>query len=252
MTNEIVSSDHVDPVANHSGATHPAKRRIRFSLRAVLLFTTVIAVWFGYRANVAREERPALDLVRQSGGSALYSHHIHGNLQSLIPTSIRESVGEEYFGRAVRLNFRGGMPRSDEAFTLLGRLPAVTVLNTDESGSGITDEGLRHVSNLHRLSCFRLPDAQISDDGLRHLSDLTEMELLDLGGNKITDAGIPSFLNLKKLDILILARTSVTDAGIQQFAALQGLRYLNVQYTAVTKAGAEQLQAKLPDCQISH
>lgn len=99
-----------------------------------------VAVLLAYRTRIARREAPALKLVHEHGCSPLYQHDIFGNFPSIAPRFVRETIGGENFGSAVRLNFANGMPTSDEAFTMLDRLPNVTILNTD--GAQISDDGL--------------------------------------------------------------------------------------------------------------
>jgi Leucine-rich repeat (LRR) protein len=57
---------------------------------------------------------------------------------------------------------------------------------------------------------------QITDDGLRHLSNLPELDFLDLRRNNITDAGLVHLEKLPKLKQVILIGTQVTPAGVNK------------------------------------
>ena len=237
---------------NPSATADPAsksKRWKRFSIRGMLFATTCLAIFMAHRTNIARREAPALKMVREHGCTPRYRHDIFGNFPSLAPLFLREAMGVENFGSVVRLNFADGTPKSDEAFSMLDRLPNVTVVNTD--GSMITNDGLAPIANLAWLNTLRLKNAaQISDQGLRHLRDLKHLELLDLSGLPITDQGLRELRELAKLEILSLDNTGVTDNGLSHLACLTRLKLLKVQRTAVTQQGVAELKRHIPNCQI--
>ena len=228
----------------------PGSRRwARFTIRGILMATTLLAIFLGYRTNIARREQPALDLVREHGCRPRYRHDIFGNLPSFAPKVVREVIGVEHFGSVIRLNFADGHPRSDEAFSMLDRLPNVTVVNTD--GALITDDGLAPISHLSQLTCLRLNNAEnITDRGLQHIGDLTELDLLDLSGTNVTDQGLSELRNLDQIEILGLDNTPVSDRGILELRHMKGLQLLKLQGTKVTPNGVELLQRELPGCQI--
>ena len=91
-----------------------------------------------------------------------------------------------------------------------------------------TDEGLKHLSGLTKLTHLELYNAQVSDDGLKHLSGLT---------------------NLKGLG---LTNTQVSDEGLKYLSGLTNLIELYLNNTQVTDVGVKELQKALPDCMISY
>lgn len=227
------------------------RRWVRFTIRGILVMTALLAVFLGYRANIARREQAAIELVRVHGCSPRYRHDIFGNLPSFAPGFVREAIGVEYFGSVVRLNFLDGYPKQDEAFSMFDRLPNVTVMNTD--GALITDEGIAPIRHLARLTCLRLNNAKnISDDGLQYLGKLLELDLLDLSGTSITDQGLAELRHLKRLEILGLDHTAVTDRGIMELRHMKSLRLLKLQGTSVTANGIKMLKSELPDCQLTY
>ena len=44
------------------------RRWFRFSLRTMLLATTMLCIWLGWKINAAREQRQAVAAVRELGG----------------------------------------------------------------------------------------------------------------------------------------------------------------------------------------
>jgi hypothetical protein len=113
----------------------------------------------------------------------------------------------------------------------------------------ITDEGLKKLESLPRLSRLILNGSPISDAGLQTLAGLPLADsLISIGlrGTKVTDEGmavIEKFSHLQRLDV---SDTAVTDAGL---ASLQGLplEMLNVAGTKISAAGVKPLQEKLPE-----
>ncbi len=67
----------------------------------------------------------------------------------------------------------------------------------------VTDEGLEHLSQLHRLKTLYLSKARISDAGLKHLKRLTNLKILQVDGT-FTLAGLQQLSctsNLVNLEI---------------------------------------------------
>ena len=86
------------------------RRRLRFSLRAMILVILVIGIWLGWQVNRAREQREAVAAVRRYGGEVHYEHEFFdGKLKSgrtdWAPRWLRQLVGDEFFRqvRQVRL-----------------------------------------------------------------------------------------------------------------------------------------------------
>lgn len=239
--------------SNADKATTSAKSRpaFRFTIRTILVLMTGLAVFLAHRTHIARREAPALKLVREHGCTPLYRHDIFGNLPSFAPNVVRETIGIENFGSVVRLNFAEGQPKSDDAFAMLGRLPNVTVLNSD--GALISNSGLAPIASLSQLTCLRLNNAKnISDDGVKHLAELKDLNMLNLSGTGVTDLGLAHLQGLTKLQSLNLENTVVTDEGIKQLDCLGQLEYLQLQNTAVTLGAINEFKSKHPDCQIVH
>ncbi len=83
--------------------------------------------------------------------------------------------------------------------------------------TSITDEGLKHVKRLTRLTSLNLGSCQqITDDGLVHLRGLTQLTFLGLNScQRITDTGIGHLNTLTNLRTLRLSGCSqITNAGL--------------------------------------
>jgi len=52
----------------------PPRRWLQFSLRSMLILTAVAAIWLGWLVKQVRDQRAAVQAVRQLGGSVYYHH----------------------------------------------------------------------------------------------------------------------------------------------------------------------------------
>ncbi len=87
------------------------RRRLRFSLRTLLVLVTALAVWFGTWAKYARDQKSAVDAVREVGGEVSYAYQYDKNGDFLdkaspwAPAWLRNTVGEDYFVTVVGVGF---------------------------------------------------------------------------------------------------------------------------------------------------
>jgi hypothetical protein len=83
-----------------------------------------------------------------------------------------------------------------------------------------SDEGLIHLKELPRLRELDLVDFRdkpgITDDGLKHVSEMKSLIYLQIHVSGITDEGLMHLKNLSELQQLYLSDTQVTDAGVKQ------------------------------------
>uniref|UniRef100_A0A8C8S9N6 Uncharacterized protein n=1 Tax=Pelusios castaneus TaxID=367368 RepID=A0A8C8S9N6_9SAUR len=135
----------------------------------------------------------------------------------------------------------------------------------------ITDEGLRHLPQLHRLRRLSLCNTLVTDSGLQHLCGLRHLEELCLDRTAVSSVGVSHCITqLPLLRVLGLASTPVGDTvvrlGICHCPQLlkvnlsrtritdRGLRYLrhlpitqvNLDGSGVTAAGVANLLATCP------
>jgi uncharacterized protein (TIGR02996 family) len=91
--------------------------------------------------------------------------------------------------------------------------------------NGISDAGLVDLANLTRLEHLDLGSEEwrggksITDEGLRHLAGLKKLTVLNLKGQAVTDAGLVHLRALKKLEHLELTGTQVTARGAEELLA---------------------------------
>ena len=101
---------------------------------------------------------------------------------------------------------------------------------------------LELAQNDDRLEvAFHLSDQKITDDTLKTLAGLTKISSLNLRGTEVTSAGLAQLKELKGLTHLHLEKTKVNDAGLKFLQELPNLEYLNLYGTEITDAGLPQL-----------
>ena len=91
---------------------------------------------------------------------------------------------------------------------------AANVVEADLSRTKVTNEGLKHVGKLGRLTHLNLNRTEIGDKGIEALADLQSLEWLNLYGTKITDASMPIIAKYRDLKAVYLWNTAVTSNGV--------------------------------------
>ena len=102
---------------------------------------------------------------------------------------------------------------------------APNVVEVDLSRTKVTDEGLKHIGKLARLTHLNLSRTQITDKGLAHLSGLRYLECLNLYGTGVSDAVLPTLAKHRKLKALYTWQTKITSEGLSKLRkALPGAK----------------------------
>jgi hypothetical protein len=187
--------------------------RFQFTIRTLLVLTVAVAApcsWMAVEMKRAREQREAVEGIRESGGSLRYHWEGTGSMSKVepVPLWLMQLFGDDFF--------------------------------SDVSGASIaTDSHLRYLvafPHLRSLSLFRV--SGFDQDGRRQLQ------------SAVTDAGLAFLGRLPQLRQLNLAGTKVTDAGLEHIRGLTQLEDLHLAGTQVTDEGVKKLQQALPNCQI--
>lgn len=133
---------------------------MRFSLRTLLLLTTVIVVCLGYKAEQVHRQRAAVAAIELLHGSVRYD-------DSLSDSSIRG-----WFAR------------------WLGRDAIANIDAVYLGGTEASDADLTCLKQLAQLRTLVLTSTPIRDAGLVHLRNLTHLHTLDLRFTSVTNAGV--------------------------------------------------------------
>lgn len=124
------------------------RRWMRFSLSSILLVVTVCGMWLGVRVNRARNERAALQDLRQLGAMVHFTYQKAGEwdwdwqnkMQSNIPSPLLAVLGEEFFHQIGHVSFHDHKV-GPKQLELISRLSALNDLSLQEQ-THLNDEAL--------------------------------------------------------------------------------------------------------------
>lgn len=131
---------------------------------------------------------------------------------------------------------------------LLSNLNSVSL-----SSSNLNDEGLEIVCDIPQLNALDLQSTQITNQGLRHLHKLKKLTWLRLKENaQLTNECIPFLLQIESLQDLQIHETSVNQKGLNELAVMKSLRHIIVDIWKdnYTYEGLLQLSIAMPECKI--
>ncbi len=116
----------------------------------------------------------------------------------------------------VRVDFRpmGEDAGNDQLLQLAPLADQVTWLNL--AGTGVDDDGLKHLSQLQNLTSLHLEKTRVGDAGLAHLKTLDHLEYLNLYDTRVNDGGLVHLERLKRLKQLYVWETQVSRAGAER------------------------------------
>ena len=110
------------------------------------------------------------------------------------------------------------------------------------NGTSVTDAGMEHLRRLKQLKLLGLVGTAVSDQGLVALGDLAALTRLGVAGTRISDAGLPALSNLRKLKTLDINDTIITDVGMAEIAKLDNLESLTLRGARVGDDGLAELK----------
>lgn len=152
-----------------------ARRWMQWSLRSMLLLTTVSALMAGFVLAPRFRERAALDW--------LHEVDAHVTTEILGPGWLTKVMGEKYLQSAVAVDLINH-DLSDDDIRRLGALRRLRQL--DLSGNSLTDESAAALLRLSQLEELGLARTDITDAGLARLADLPGLARLRVAGSKVT------------------------------------------------------------------
>jgi hypothetical protein len=236
----------------------PRRRWLQYSLRTLLVATTLLAIacsWLAVKLLQARRQREAVVALEKLGGHVIYHWQLDAqgqwlrNPQRPGRTWLRGLLGDDLF-QSVHTVELDDTQITDAGLALLERLSQLR--NVHLGGTPITDVGLEHLKNISQLQYLFLAGTPVTDAGLEHLKGLSELQELWISDTRVTSAGLEHLKGLRQLHTLDLRRTQVTDAGLDHLKTLSQLHLLWLDDTKVTDVGVEKLHRELPNCDIWH
>lgn len=171
-------------------------RWFRFSLRTLLVLTTLVCVWLGLQVNQAARQRRAVQAIEELDAELVFAHDVEGSLSdagedgflSEVPHWLDEPpapawlvrvLGPDYFRRAVYLR---ELPHGPDHLTqVLRAIAGLTTIERVDLHSAARRQDLQLLSTLRGLRVLDLNWGGIEVDALPDLAKLTRLEVLSLG-----------------------------------------------------------------------
>jgi hypothetical protein len=145
----------------------PRKRRwTQFGVGTLLLIVAAFAIWFGRAANLARQQRQAIHLIEELGGTIVFDHAYDGSDEPPAPEWLRQFLGEEYFRRVQGVAIVSEDLTDDHLEELAGLFSTLMIGNflpheadtltqsvqSDRYSSPVTDVGLQAIARISTLT----------------------------------------------------------------------------------------------------
>ena len=235
MTSDVQSSPDRNPKRK--------RRWPQFSLRTLLVVTTVMCVALGWWVNRAEQQRRAVAAILELGGAVTYQsqYPVDPLVESrgFIRRTLEDRLPQDYFDEVNHVSLMSTSV-TDADLSQIEKLRALRIINLLRTQA--TDVGLQHLGRCRTLTVITLQGTHVTDAGLAHLQGLSSLEALNLGHTRVTDAGLAHLQGFRALRHLDLAKTQVTDVGLVHLQGLRALDDLDLQNTQVTDAGLAHLE----------
>jgi hypothetical protein len=189
-------------------------RLTQYRLRTLLIATTLLCLWLGWKVHQADRQRRAVAAIQVAAGWVKYDYESEDYHERSVTKWLRESLGPDYVHSVVSVGLREGTSLLDGQ--MIHRRVTRDALDTV----------LRELPNLPKLQAAHFFMAPVEDDHLQAMSQLSRLETLEILFGRISDA------------------------GLRHLERLTNLRHLDLDYTPITQAGIDRLQRALPQCHI--
>ena len=223
----------------------PGRRRLRFSLRFLLLAVVAVAVPLGWKVNRVRNQRLVVEEIERLGGNAYYDYDPRafaqgGPTQLPGPDWLRNLLGIDFLADVVQVSVDGAQVTND-TLRHLSSLPHLQVLGvksdriTDDGvaliarsnelmslslrSASVTKTSIDHLKKLPTLVFLRCSGSQVDDSWLRHISELGSLESRSLNDAQITDEGLAALMSLPKLEGLFFENAPISGCRLGTIAA---------------------------------
>ncbi len=138
---------------------------------------------------------------------------------------------------------------SDASLKILSQMPALEAIAIPPSA--VTNVGLKHLENAHKLHWLSLvvrhvgdggpePPA-ITDEGIAYLGRLRRLRMLSLDVPSMTGQGLEGLRDLGELDYLVIRSGGVTDDDLKHLSSMSKLQRLHLIGATIDGSGFRHL-----------
>lgn len=235
---------------------------LRFSLRTLLLATTLLCVSLGRQVEQASRRLEAISRIEALGGTCYLRHEVNWEPETgscsfhvcnLSADAFRSKPAQT---RSLRLQdildggaqlrpdvvFLGGTAVSDEDVQLIASLGTVRILGLSDTKIG--PNGFAALKSMHSLCALNLSNTAVSNDDLRSLSGCTNLVTLEINQTEIDENGL-KHLPHESLRRLGMWRTLITDDGLEELLRFGQLQSYVVGSVRKSETSRESFRTKL-------
>ena len=193
----------------------PRSLRLRYTLRALLLITTLVAVWCAFHANRGRSERNMERELTLAGAT------VDSGLDRITGEPRRATTYERFlrfafaqrFIRSVRTQHKVLAPELIDRVWRLPHLESAVFLDCK-----LTNDHLRSLSMATKLNSLHLTESGLTDDGLQGLESLTQLCYVHISKANVGDATLERLATLPELEAIELWGVSITGRGVKSLS----------------------------------
>ncbi len=170
---------------------HRKRRWFRFSLRTMLLATTVLCVLLGWKINAAHEQRQAVIGFQELGGSVWYDYQIGPDIFKQIiprpePVWYAKLLGADYFYDVVEISISGSPAKDRAVLPFVRHFPRLRSVLIENAK--LNDIDFQYLANLKDMQCLWLTNNGATGMGFKYLADLRKLKVLSVRSNPIVDS----------------------------------------------------------------
>ena len=206
---------------------------------------TVLCVWLGLHLQAAKRQRKAVETIRAAGGWVAYDYAwkdgdwIKGG-KSSVPQWLSTTLGEDAFHSVVAVHMAAMFHLAyDGSHSHIGPDPDAV----------ISSEVWQAIENLPSTQWLSLNARTLSDEELRHLRGLRRLTELKMEAVPIDGSGLEHLASLANLQSLSLSRIHLKDEHVHWLTHMKQLRVLGLNDSTISPPVAAELQRKMPWCQ---
>lgn len=223
----------------------PRFRRLRFSLRFLLLAVVLLSCWLAVTANRVHRKRLAVDTLRRLDATFWYDYQRSASHDEDVFFG-ETRTGATFIGYGA-LDPRNECPGTRWIRRVIGDDFFRELYSVDLSRKSVSTEDLRSVNAVGTLAILNLTRSQVTDEALKMVADHRTLRVLILDGTGVSDAGLKHIRGLSQLRSLSLNDCwQVTDAAVDDLNALTELRALQTTGTRISDAALTRLD-QLPN-----
>lgn len=193
---------------------------IRFRVRTLLLLLAILCCVLAYHCNRCRQQQESVEQILAIGGIVTYEEDATKHLLSFL--------GRDFVADVESVEFPKNA--TDEDLKLIRKLRGLKSVDLAYC-YGISDEGIKQLRSASQLEELILngnsertnfvpmgktAGIAITDDSLRHISQITTLKRLELWNNHFSDEGVEVLKKLTSLEYLGISSRHLTRPKIAE------------------------------------